>query len=253
MPQLSEVISAHQDTVLLYGVSGSGKTTLWGRMAEYERYSPIFCADFDLRLTSLRASLDEKLLSNIYFEEFRDSNVQGDSYVRLESISRNLGALNAKHGVVFKTLVIDSGTFLMDSIMARVQLLDGGKSARDNPHLQHYMAQQSCLRELIQRFTSCGLHFVFTAHEDTDKDEVTGRMFKNLALTGKSAQKTPGYFNELWHTEVKAPKPTESEPSFVVRTRSDAIYSARTSYKFLTSVEPQTEIWKKINGNCKAL
>lgn len=251
MPQLSTEINEKPLTLLLYGVSGSGKTTLWGRLAEFNKFRPIYCADWDLRLGSLRATLKPDLLEHIYYDEYRDQQIGGEAYIRLEAISRGLDNLDKrffpKLDNKFKTIVIDSGTFLMDGIMARVLMLEG-KTPKDNPQLQNYLAQQSCLRELIQRFTSCGRNFIFTAHEDTDKDEVTGRMFKNLALTGKSAQKTPGYFNELWHAEVSAPKPGE-EANFNVRTRSDVIYSARTSYSFLKTIEKQTDIWQKIvNG-----
>lgn len=250
MPQLSETISDSPDTILLYGVSGSGKTTLIGRMAQHERYSPIYMADWDLRLTALRASLDPSIFKNIYYDEFRDKTIGGEAYTSLENISRNLPKLDEKYKVHFKTIIIDSGTFAMDGIMARVLTL-AGKSPKDAPTLPNYMDQQSALRDLIQRFTSCGRHFVFTCHENTDKDEVTGRMFKTLSLTGKSAEKTPGYFNELWHCEVSPPKPNETEPTYKVRTRSDALYSARTSYKCLDSVELQTNIWQKIINSKK--
>ena len=251
MPQLSETIAASPLTLLEYGVSGSGKTTLWARLAEFEAFRPIWCSDWDLRLRAIQATLKPELFQHIYFDEFRDKVVGGESYITLENISRNLPMLDKKYGVAFKTIVIDSGTFMMDGIMARALTL-GGRDTKSTPQLQDYMAQQSMLRDLIQRFTSCGRHFIFTAHEESDKDEVTGRMFKNLALTGKSAQKTPGYFNELWHCEVKLGPPDPANPqldresTFGVRTRSDAIYSARTSYKFLNSFEQQGQIWQKI-------
>lgn len=244
MPSLDEALNLDPVRALLFGVSGSAKTTLWGLLSKYEEFRPIYCLDFDLRIASLRARLTTEEMANIKFDSFRDRLVQGESYVAAESISRNIKGLNTKYGVEFKTIVIDSGTFMTNQIMNRVLMMDGGKPATTNPQLQHYLQLQSLQAELISRLAYCGLNFIFTCHEDTSKDEITGRLFKGVDLNGKSANKIPGYFNEIWHTEVRM-KPG-GDPEYVVRTRSDAIYSARTSYSSLKTVEPQEEIWPKI-------
>ena len=246
MPSLDTAIQQDPIRALTYGVSGSAKTTLWGLMSKFEQLSPIYCLDFDLRIASLRARLSADEMKHIYFDSFRDKSLQGESYVAAEAISRNIPALNTKYGVTFKTIVIDSGTFMTTQIMNRVLMLDGGKPSTTNPQLQHYLQLQSLQAELISRFAFSGLNFIFTCHEDTNKDEISGRLFKAVDLNGKSANRIPGYFNEIWHTEVRA-KPG-SDPEYVVRTRSDAIYSARTSYKQLLSVEPQEDVWPKILG-----
>jgi trans-aconitate methyltransferase len=88
------------------------------------------------------------------------------------------------------------------------------------------------------------MNIILTAHEDTSKDEITGRLFKAIDLTGKLAQRIPGYFNEFWHTEVV--QQTGKDPEFKVRTRSDQVYAARTSYKGLQTLEDQGKIWEKI-------
>jgi AAA domain len=244
MPKLGDSITHDPLRILEYGVSGNGKTTLWGLMAKYEEFRPIYCLDFDLRIASLRARLSQEEMSFIYFDSFRDRSIQGESYVAAESISRNVKGLNTKYGVEFKTIVIDSGTFMTTQIMSRVLMMDGGKPATTNPQLQHYLQLQSLQAEIISRLAYSGLNFVFTCHEDTSKDEITGRLFKNVDLNGKSANKIPGYFNEIWHTEIRM-KPG-GEPDYVVRCRSDAIYSARTSFSSLLSVENQENIWPKI-------
>jgi hypothetical protein len=246
MPVLSEVVEKEPIRALIYGVSGSGKTSLWGLMAKYEPFRPIYCMDFDLRLASLKAVLSPEELKHIYFDHYRDKAIQGEAYVAVELLSRNLASLKARYGVEFRTLVIDSGTFMATQIMNRVLMLDGGKPATTNPQLQHYLQLQALQAELVSRFAFSGLNFIFTCHEDTSKDEVTGRLFKGVDLNGKSANKIPGYFNEIWHTEV-VQKPG-GEPSFAVRTRSDPIYSARTSFKSLMSLEPQDAIWPKVLG-----
>lgn len=244
MPSLDESISKEPIRALEYGVSGSGKTTLWGLMAKYEEFRPIYCLDFDLRIASLRAVLSPDEMRFIKYDSFRDKSIQGEAYVAAEAISRNVKALNTKYNCEFKTIAIDSGTFMTNQIMNRVLMMDGGKPATTNPQLQHYLQLQSLQAELISRLAFCGLNFIFTCHEDTNKDEITGRLFKSVDLNGKSANKIPGYFNEIWHTEIRMQPGGSTE--YVVRTRSDAIYSARTSFRQLQSIESQADIWKKI-------
>lgn len=244
MPSLEEAIGKEPVRALIYSPTGTGKTSLWGLMAKYEELRPIYCLDFDLRIASLRAILSPDEMRWIKFDSFRDRAIQGEAYVAAEALSRNVKALGTKYGCEFKTIVIDSGTFMTTQIMNRVLMMDGGKPATTNPQLQHYLQLQSLQAEIISRFAFCGLNFIFTAHEDTNKDEITGRLFKSVDLNGKSANKIPGYFNEIWHPEIRM-RPG-GLPEYVVRTRGDAIYSARTSFRQLESVEPQESIWPKI-------
>lgn len=224
---------------MIYGTSGGGKTTLVGLLAQYEQFRPIYFFDFDLRIQSLRARLDQQYWDFIESDPYRDQQVQGESVVYM------LAKIDKLVPLGFKSAVIDSATFCMKAIMARVLALDGQKPATFTPQLQHYMAQISQFEEIVQRL--CGnpkLNVFFTAHEDTNKDEITGRLFKGLDLTGKAANRIPGYFNELWHCEVL--QTSGKEPEFRVRTRSDMLYPARTTYRTLQAVEKQEEIWQKI-------
>jgi hypothetical protein len=125
-----------------------------------------------------------------------------------------------------------------------VLYLDGGKLATTTPQLQHYMQQMSLAEEFISKLCGSGRNVVVTCHEDTSKDEMTGRLFKAVDLTGKMANRIPGYFNELWHCEVR--QQPGKDPEYVIRTRSDSIYGARTSFRSLLTIESQGEIWPKI-------
>ena len=244
MPSLDESVEYDPVRAIVYGPTGSGKTSLWAQMAKYDEFRPIYCLDFDLRISSIRAVLEHDEMKHIKFDYFRDKNIQGEAYIAAESVSRNIKGLNTKYNCEFKTIVIDSGTFMATSIMNRVLFLDGGKPGTVNPQLQHYLQLQSLQQELISRFAYCGLNFIFTCHEDATKDEITGRLFKSVDLNGKSANKIPGFFNEFWHTEIRLPP--GKDPEFVVRTRPDVIFGARTSYRYLESVERQENIWPKI-------
>lgn len=229
---------------MVYGVSGSAKTTLIGLAASYEEFAPMYFMDFDLRVTSLRARLPKEVMNQIYFDAFRDDKIQGAAFTAAQAVAVNPDGLDAKYGVKFKSLVLDSGTFCLKSIMNRVLFLDGAKPSTQTPQLQNYMQQMSLMEELVSKLCGSGRHFFMTCHEATDKDEMSGRLFKAVDLTGKMANRIPGYFNEFWHTEVK--QVTGQEPQYAVRTRSDLIYSARTTFRSLETVEAQDKVWPKI-------
>ena len=237
MPPLNQVI--HKDPIrgFLYGVSGSAKTTTLGLAAQYDLFAPIYWFDWDLRIASLQATLPSKFWEKIIADPYRDTGIPGEAFILMQAKIDKL----EKEG--FKSVVVDSATFCMKGIMARVLGADG-KAATSSPQLQHYMQQISLFEEVVARLCSKQMNVFFTAHEDTQKDEITGRLFKNVDLTGKAANRIPGYFNELWHLEVTASM--NAAPTYKIRTRSDAIYSARTTFRTLDTLEAQDKIWQKI-------
>ena len=237
MPSLSQVIHTDPIRGFLYGVSGAGKTSVLGLMAQYEEFTPIYWFDWDKRIASLQARLDKKFWDRVIADPYRDNNIPGEAFILMQAKIDKL----EKEGI--KTAVVDSATFCMKGIMARVLGADG-KAATSSPQLQHYMQQISLFEEVVARLCSKQMNIFFTAHEDTQKDEITGRLFKNVDLTGKAANRIPGYFNELWHMEVTASM--NAAPTYKIRTRSDAIYSARTTFRTLDTCEDQALIWQKI-------
>jgi hypothetical protein len=236
--KLSDLISKDPPRALVYGPTGAGKSTLAGLLALEPTLRPIYIADWDLRVASLRRKLPAEVWQYIEVEPYRDVNVQGEAFTKL------MAKLERLQGEGFKAFVNDSLTFCTRGAMARVLMLDGNKPATFTPQLQHYMQQISLVEELVSRACSKNMAVIMTCHEDTQRDEVLGRLYKAVDLTGKSANRIPGYFNEFWHCEVI--QSSQKEPQYSVRTRSDMVYAARTSYKTLEAVELSDVIWGKI-------
>lgn len=240
---LDQILNTDPIRLLLWSQSGGGKTTLAALMAMYEEFRPLYVMDFDLRIAGIQNSVPKECFPFIHSDPYRDNKVQGEAFIMAQAM---LDQLESKG---YKTVVVDSFSFAMQAIMTRVQAIDG-KPATSIPQLQQYNAQKSLAIDFISRLCSKNMNVVVTCHEDTDKDEVTGRMFKSLDLTGKLAGKMPGYFNEFWHCEVT--QEPGKMPAYVVRTRGDLIYAARTAYK-LEALEPQGKIWQKIIEQRRAL
>lgn len=204
----------------------------------HAQFSPMYIADWDLRVASLRRKLPAATWKDIEVEPYRDVNIQGEAFTKLQAKLERLQSEG------FKAFVNDSLTFCTRGVMARVLMLDGNKPPTFTPQLQHYMQQMSLVEEFVSRACSKNMAVIMTCHEDTQRDEILGRLYKSVDLTGKSANRIPGYFNEFWHCEVL--QTTGKEPHYRVRTRSDMVYAARTSFKTLDSEEAADGIWGKI-------
>ena len=236
--KLNELVSNDPPRVLEYGPTGAGKSTLAGLIALHPQFRPVYVADWDLRIASLRRKIPSEVWQYIEVEPYRDVNIQGEAFTKLQAKLERLPAEG------FKCFVNDSLTFCTRAVMARVLMLDGNKPPTFTPQLQHYMQSISLTEELVSRACSKNMAVIMTCHEDTQRDEILGRLYKAVDLTGKSANRIPGYFNEFWHCEVL--QTTQKEPQYCVRTRSDMVYAARTSFKSLQPVELAEEIWGKI-------
>jgi len=239
MPSLNDFMARDPLRAAIWGGSGSGKTTLAALLANYEQFRPIYFFDWDRRMGALRASIPQDLWQYIFADSYSDKQQQGSAFSMMEAKLVSI----EKEG--YKTIILDSMTFMLEGIMARVMMLDGNKnSATMNPQLQNYLSQQSAVKAVLQRMCSANYNFICTFHEGTDKDEVSGRIFKAFNVTGKLVSTVPGYFNEIWHTEVN--QTTQGENEFSVRTRSDYTYMARTTFRSLKSTEKQGDVWPKV-------
>lgn len=246
MPTLADAAATDPIRAAVWGKSGDGKSTLIGLMAQFEEFRPVYFADWDRRFVSLRARVPQEVWKYIGYDVYTDVNVQGGGWTAFEARMQRID----QEG--YKTIVIDSMTFLLMGLMNRVLVLDGMKPSTSNPQLQNYLSQQSMVKDILQKLMSKKLNVLCTFHEANDKDEYSGRLFKAFAITGKLTETVPGYFNEIWHCSI-APAVAGAEPEFVVRTKGDGVYMARTTFKSLPAVCKQGEFWQKLVAEMKTL
>lgn len=239
MPTLTETASTDPIRAAVWGVSGAGKTTLAGLMAAHEELRPIYFADWDRRIVSLRARIPKEYWGFIHSDVYTDTNIQGSGWTAFESKMMSI------QNEGFKTVVIDSMTFMLMGVMNRVLMIDGNRPSTATPQLQHYLQQQSMVKDILQKLCSKKINIICTFHEANDKDEYSGRVFKAFAITGKLTEVVPGYFNEIWHCAIMPGQPGQ-EPDYVVKTKSDGVYMARTTFKMLKAYEKQADFWPKV-------
>lgn len=241
MPNTRELTLDPKLHILIWSPSGKGKTTLAG--TGRKAFGPMYFWDFDLRIQSL-TGLD--IDYDQYFDfDIRRPTAYDKAFAKLEAME----ALARKGELPYSALCCDGLTSLatasmnkafamVNTFMPNTKRMGDGKV--QIPQMQDYMAQMTCIEDFIRKLNSLPCHTIVTAHEDSDKDEVTQKIFKNLAVTGKLAGRLPGYFNEVWRMEVsdRAGADGKLQQFFKVRTRPDSIYTARTSYPgALTTLE----------------
>ena len=90
--KLSDLVSNDPPRVLAYGPTGAGKSTLAGLIALEPRWCPVYVADWDLRIASLRRKLPASVWQNIEVEPYRDVNLQGEAFTKLQAKLERLPA-----------------------------------------------------------------------------------------------------------------------------------------------------------------
>ncbi len=236
MSNLASIIQKDPVRALLYSDSGKGKTSAIGLAALYEPFSPMYIYDWDLRIVSLRATIPSSGWDKIESDPYRDIVVGGEAFTRMQA---HIQRIDPK----FKSWSIDSFTSLMEGVMAHVLVLDS-KPPNSVPSLRNYGERQSIIKRLITYMCAKNLHLFVSCHEKTAKDEVTGKLFKSFDMDPALQNRIPNYFNEVWHVEINQTTATGNQ--YMIRTRSDMTYSARTTFKTLSDLEHQDKIWPKI-------
>jgi hypothetical protein len=230
--------------VLIYGRSGAGKTNLVGKVLEIEEMCPLYVFDFDLRLNSILATINRQLIvERLSYDQFRDGSRAGSAFTDAEAKLRDLSSLMGKPNAP-RTVAVDSLTFAEKAIMSRVLMLDG-KSSTFPPQLNHYKSSIAQLEDFVSKLCALPINVVVTAHEDIDKDDLTGQMVRGIGVTGKKLPTVlPGYFNEVWYAEVASQPNKAAEHK--IRVTPTNLIQARSVYS--NKIEPIEDhgIWQKL-------
>ena len=242
----SELVRDKNKRVLLYARSGGGKTSLVGKALEVESMCPLYVFDFDLRINSILAVVDyASIVTHLTYDQFRDGDRPGSAFTNAETKLRELSAA-VKAGTGPKTVALDSLTFMEKSIASRVLMMNG-KPSTAPLELQHYKIIIAQLEDFVSKLCALDCNVIVTAHEDLDKDELTGNVTRGIRVVGKALPSIlPGYFNEVWYAEVQAGTIQNPQPQYRVRTAPTAQIIARTTYSGRIDVIETQDIWKKL-------
>ena len=237
MPNLLDLLKEPEPLlkILNWCPSGRGKSWLAATFP-----SPLYFFDFDGRIQSVLPVAIK-----------RNKKIDFDSYLAADPTSydrafKKLEELIHAKPFPYKTVVCDTLTSLGDISMARgmptAQKFYGHRRPTINvpgvmqpvevPVMQDHQTSGALISKFVNTFYILPCHVILNAHEAEDKDGITNKIFKNVAVTGKQSIKIPGIFSELWRMEmeIKAGPDGKNKEYHRVITRPDHLYSARSCY-----------------------
>jgi len=181
--------------MLIYGPPGAGKTVLAATAADVPEMSPVLYVDVEGGTLSIK----DKKVSVLRAKTFTE-------LVQLLEILRS-----GHHN--WKTVVIDSLTEVqklnMYEVMRKVAAQDPTRDP-DMPGLREYGKNTEQIRRLIRGYRDLvGTHVIFTALANEVKDERTGVVKTQPALTGKLAAEVPGFLDIVAYLSVAERDDTE--------------------------------------------
>lgn len=202
---------------VIYGRSGSGKTYSLRTLPK-----PIGVVDTDKGMLSLRGVEGVKYVEIDYDSDRIDPKAWIEIKEAFTAFSRDQE---------IRTIVGDSITTISDAALKSVLFLN--KHMNQAATLPDYMLQIKRLEDLFTSAITAKKHLVFTAHEEFEKNEMTGQVWCLPMIVGKLSSKLPIWFDEVYHTIVK--KGDKGQFEYLWVTRSDVMYSCKSR---LASTKP---------------
>jgi hypothetical protein len=227
MANTSELAGNPFPGIMLIGDNGTHKTYFAGTCPKP------YIFDFDKNLTILRGK-------SIEYDTFRDApngskvhNPELGIYPYGTGWSAFIKRLNEIGQQIedgecpFQTLVFDSLTFAGNLALNYVKK-ETNFNHKDPVDQGRWGMQSGLLETVLDQLTSWPVIKVCVCHIQRDTNQVTQSMEKLPLLTGKFAAKAPGYFSEVYFTDVES-KGANGEQKFVLRTKQTTVLKCAKS------------------------
>lgn len=122
------------------------------------------------------------------------------------------------------------GTFVIDSMTTWAQcalneVLKRAGRAGGVPQQNDWFPQMVALENAIRDFISLPCNCILIGHDAATKDEVTGKIYKDLMITGKLTRRIPLLFDEIYYATTKH---TSKGTEYFFATKATSTYQARS-------------------------
>jgi len=194
MPRLDqEDVSKSPLRCLFYGPIGAGKTFLCGSALKVEEMCPVFFGDVDGGSESCR---------DVFLSHWDQVEVwKIASYDDVGALATALFSAKSP----FKTVVLD-GLTEFHALLMREHLAKEGR-VDSPPFLQDYGAVSKTMLDFLREIKdTSNVHFLTTAGEGIDKDEISGAMHITPDIVGKLSFRAPRFFHIVGYLTVVLPR-----------------------------------------------
>jgi phage nucleotide-binding protein len=138
-----------------------------------------------------------------------------------------------QHKAEYRSAVIDSITTLAENAMSKVLKQNNHASAT----LPDYMQEMQLVEAEVKWWIAQGVHIYFVAHEDVDRDEITGQIWYKPAARGQLAGKLPKWVDEVYH--LRAVKGASGKVEYRMLVRADVIYTCKSRLAESTEIDAE--------------
>lgn len=245
-PQQVSLFVPSKYDILIYGPNGTGKTEFAATWAEL---GPVLFADADEGILSVRTSPRLKNRDRIYHVPVKDTS--DDPHVKIpigfltiKQIFEDLKSTGEYGGIKPKTVVLDSATTFGTFAMTRTLFVN----KRLEPVLKDWGNQMKRMTDLIMLARSIPkMNFIFIAHEQYTKDEISGQIWCLPLITGKLAAQIGLYFDEVYHSMVQQ---VGTESKYLLQTKPTGIITAKSRFDLPS---PMPTHYNSIKGSIEKL
>lgn len=211
---------------VLYGGLGTGKT-----YSLRTAVAPVYVMSFDPGGSKVLA---QRIANHKYPDvSISSGNILVDSRFEVEDPKRP-GAFelwDKEYEVLKRSGFFDNvGTFVVDSMTTWAQcalnlVLKKAGRAGGVPQQNDWFPQMILLENAIRDFISLPCNCILIGHDASTKDEVTGKVFKDLMITGKLVRRIPLLFDEIYFATTKQ---TSKGVDYFFATQATSTYQARS-------------------------
>jgi hypothetical protein len=225
-PQQVSLFVPSKYDILIYGPNGTGKT-IFG--ATWSEAGNVLFADSDEGILSVRTSTIVQHKDRIFHVPVKDSSEDPHvkipiGYLTVKQILTDLKETREYGEIRPKTVVLDSATTLGAFAMTHTLFVN----KRLEPVLKDWGNQMKRLTDLIMLARSIpDINFIFIAHEQYTKDEISGQIWCLPLITGKLAAQLGLYFDEVYHAVVQQ---VGDKSKYLLQTKPTGIITAKSRF-----------------------
>lgn len=226
--------------MIIKGEHGTGKSFAATSFAEL---GPTYVFDFEDRMRSVGYQWRRLNRPDII------DNIEFDTYYSFSKVRKMVEKLQGSAGKKYKNIIWDSLTSFALRALSNTKEFKQDASEQSGQRvgktigefrvnsIEDFNAETSAIQEFVVEnamiFKSMGINFILTAHviKVSEPNDEGKTHFARYLMTGgkKAAQIIPGYYDEVYHTNVEPGMSLSDPPRYTIRTRHSGLDTAKTS------------------------